>query len=582
MPQSSVDSSTTPTSHLPTIVTPPKSMTSDKLKRRTLVLCFDGTANQFDGDNTNVVKFYSLLKKDEAPEQQICYYQPGIGTYIQPGVVSPLFSWCAKIMDQAVAWYMDAHVRGGYTFLMQNYRTGDKICIFGFSRGAYTARALAGMLHKIGLLPKDNPEQVPFAYKLYTKTDQESLKIAAGYKQTFCRSVEIEFVGVWDTVASVGVLLTRNLPFTTANTTIKTFRHALSLDEHRVKFRPNLYHRPAPDADAAKLDPNQASNVLPKEHMVEKVTHAIEEGVGKIVRRVSGGHRRSKSENDKQNGDIVKAKTVNTGLSSIVVAEASEIPAEDISIKDSAIDVVAAKSLLPTVEPTAKPTDVLEVWFAGCHCDVGGGSVLDTTEYSLSDITLRWMVRQVVLSQVGITFDEDALKRARIPNSVFTGAGFPVTPPASGAKDSHGIQTTLKGKLVEPIGADDDPFSSPKTHKKNLSLEVPGTSAEDGDESGETVSQHSAFTELDSVQPMHDELKLKKAWWLLECMPLTYAYQDGKGRWHKRIGAHWGKGRRIPDIKPNFHKSVQQRMNDKNLKYAPRAVWKKGTENYVD
>ncbi len=57
--------------------------------------------------------------------------------------------------------YLDAHVMGGYNFLMANYRVGDKICLFGFSRGAYTARALAGMLTKIGLLPRDNIEQVP-------------------------------------------------------------------------------------------------------------------------------------------------------------------------------------------------------------------------------------------------------------------------------------------------------------------------------------------------------------------------------------------------------------------------------------
>jgi uncharacterized protein (DUF2235 family) len=76
-------------------------------------------------------------------------YQPGIGTYFQPGAVQPLFQWGARMIDEAVAWYLDAHVRGGYTFLMQNYRPGDKICIFGFSRGAYTARALAGMLHKV-------------------------------------------------------------------------------------------------------------------------------------------------------------------------------------------------------------------------------------------------------------------------------------------------------------------------------------------------------------------------------------------------------------------------------------------------
>jgi uncharacterized protein (DUF2235 family) len=111
--------------------------------------------------------------------------QAGVGTYFDPGVVSPLFSRGAKLVDKAAAWlvtisfpldvvnnvvfrYLNAHVRDGYHFLMQNYREGDKICLFGnlffcytasplyhynhagFSRGAYTARALAGFLHKVG------------------------------------------------------------------------------------------------------------------------------------------------------------------------------------------------------------------------------------------------------------------------------------------------------------------------------------------------------------------------------------------------------------------------------------------------
>jgi uncharacterized protein (DUF2235 family) len=114
-------------------------MTSPTRKPRTLVLCFDGTSNEYDEDNTNVVKLFALLKKDDTDEQ-LCYYQSGVGTYFQPGVVSPLFNWGAKMLDLALAWYMDAHVLDGYKFLMQNYRDGDKICIFGFSRGAYTAR----------------------------------------------------------------------------------------------------------------------------------------------------------------------------------------------------------------------------------------------------------------------------------------------------------------------------------------------------------------------------------------------------------------------------------------------------------
>ena len=85
----------------------------------------------------------------------------------------------------------------GYKFIMNNYNPGDKISIFGFSRGAYTARALAGFLSKIGLLPRDNLQQVTFAYKMYKRTDAEGLVLAKGFKDTYCRPVSIEFLGVW-------------------------------------------------------------------------------------------------------------------------------------------------------------------------------------------------------------------------------------------------------------------------------------------------------------------------------------------------------------------------------------------------
>ena len=109
------------------------------------------------------------------------------------------------------------------------------------------------LLHQVGLLPKDNQAQVPFAYKMYQRTDAEGEQLCAGFKQTYCQSVTIDFMGVWyaskasftsqrrtqmdnhflhrDTVASVGVIMGKTLPFTNSNNSIKTFRHALSLDE---------------------------------------------------------------------------------------------------------------------------------------------------------------------------------------------------------------------------------------------------------------------------------------------------------------------------------------------------------------
>ena len=74
---------------------------------------------------------------------------------------------------------------------------GDKICLFGFSRGAHTARALAGMLHKVGLLPSYNHQQVPFAYKMYTRTDELGWQQSTAFKKAFSIDVDIDFIGVW-------------------------------------------------------------------------------------------------------------------------------------------------------------------------------------------------------------------------------------------------------------------------------------------------------------------------------------------------------------------------------------------------
>ncbi|EKM57155.1 uncharacterized protein PHACADRAFT_61026, partial [Phanerochaete carnosa HHB-10118-sp] len=96
---------------------------------RTLVLCFDGTGDHFDSDNSNVVQLAAILRKDDT-KQQLVYYQ----------VRSPP----AATLDDMFATSLSTHIIG----MPFNYTDGDKICMFGFSRGAYTARALAGMLQK--------------------------------------------------------------------------------------------------------------------------------------------------------------------------------------------------------------------------------------------------------------------------------------------------------------------------------------------------------------------------------------------------------------------------------------------------
>ncbi|EXF79853.1 hypothetical protein CFIO01_08310 [Colletotrichum fioriniae PJ7] len=142
---------------------------------RKLVLCFDGTGNTFTGSNsdTNVVKILSKLDRNDP--DQYHYYQTGIGTYdindesVNKGVFGEFKSSISQTIDQGIGTTFDAHVMAGYRFLMRYYDSGDKIYMFGFSRGAFTAKFLARMVHTVGLLCKGNEEMVPFAYRLYQR-----------------------------------------------------------------------------------------------------------------------------------------------------------------------------------------------------------------------------------------------------------------------------------------------------------------------------------------------------------------------------------------------------------------------------
>jgi uncharacterized protein (DUF2235 family) len=205
-----------------------------------LVLCFDGTSNRYCSDNTNVVKLLALL--DKRALDQLVYYQPGIGTFAPPGTYGRLKHWVLTRIDLAFATLLKYHVQDGYQFLMRYYEEGDEIYIFGFSRGAYTARVLAGMLYKVGLLAQGNEEMVQFAWQMYVKRDAA---ISRGFRNTFGRRVSVAFMGLWDTVSSVRwALRPVSLPHTRDNPIVATLRHAVSLDERRAYFRSNLWIDP--------------------------------------------------------------------------------------------------------------------------------------------------------------------------------------------------------------------------------------------------------------------------------------------------------------------------------------------------
>lgn len=222
---------------------------------RQLIICCDGTSNNLTGgiQDTNVVKLTHLIDGDRG--DQILYYDPGVGN---PGEL-PGATWTAtasrhleKIAGLAFGNGVYENIQEAYRFLMQHYQDGDQIYLFGFSRGAFTARSIGGLVSQFGILRPHMESMLPTLLHVYfadRNEDKEKYqRITQQIKDSFChdqfRKVPVWFVGVWDTVASVGAW-----PFAARMTAVptiqgKNFKHvrqALALDEQRGPFMPRPY-----------------------------------------------------------------------------------------------------------------------------------------------------------------------------------------------------------------------------------------------------------------------------------------------------------------------------------------------------
>ncbi|HJU39936.1 MAG TPA: DUF2235 domain-containing protein [Tahibacter sp.] len=214
---------------------------------KNLVVCCDGTNNEVQGNLSNVLKLYRLLVKDA---RQRVYYNPGIGTIAHRDAWTRLKQDARSVFGLATGYGLDNDILGAYAFLADAYEDGDSIYLFGFSRGAYTVRALAGLIYVIGLLPRDQRNLATYALTAYKRVaETDDLKAAFGFGRIAgARAVPIRFVGAWDTVSSVIVprkdrvvptLL--KLPYTRSNPGVQTFRHAMAIDERRRMFRLNRW-----------------------------------------------------------------------------------------------------------------------------------------------------------------------------------------------------------------------------------------------------------------------------------------------------------------------------------------------------
>src|SRR6266566_8493914 len=220
---------------------------------KNVVICCDGTGNEFGEQNSNVVKLYKTLVSDAG---QVTYYHPGIGTMGARNALTRVGKWWTRVIGLAFGYGISDNVADAYEFLIRNFAPCDQVYVFGFSRGAYTARALCGMLHIVGLLTEGNEGLIPYAIRMIKRSEID-FKVAADFKKTFSRECKPHFVGVWDTVSSVGWIYNAvRFPFTraTKNPDFHIVRHAVSIDERRAFFRQNSFGEPHdPHQDVLEL-----------------------------------------------------------------------------------------------------------------------------------------------------------------------------------------------------------------------------------------------------------------------------------------------------------------------------------------
>ncbi len=227
-----------------------------------LIVCCDGTWNAPDNEDdgvlapTNVYKLFSAIDLDSSSTAQLSRYQSGVGT---GGMID-------KAIGGAVGYGLGEDIRDCYQWLANKYRPGDAIFLFGFSRGAYTARSLAGLIGRFGIVKLpiggDWDQLVKQIYRDGYRKHSSAEQLEAEFHPD---SNQVQFVGVWDTVGALGVpddkvLLNifdnpdkYSFHDTKLGNHIKIARHAVALDEKRGSFAPTLWDSNDYNGDVKQL-----------------------------------------------------------------------------------------------------------------------------------------------------------------------------------------------------------------------------------------------------------------------------------------------------------------------------------------
>src|SRR5262245_41345928 len=238
-----------------------------------IVICCDGTWNtpkdtdQGELAPTNVFRLKEGVRRAASDIPQTVHYQPGVGTS---------GSWLRRLWDGYTGTGVADNIREAYRYIVERFEPGDQLFLFGFSRGAFTVRSLAGLIRNCGILRREEIRRVGAAFKLYRsrsdKTRPRSMK-AKDFRGKYAVEAitPIEFIGVWDTVGALGnplifkfVSPSNRFHDVNLSTTVRNAFQAVAIDEKRTMFRPALWHRqleppPAEVAERMGLNPDGSS-----------------------------------------------------------------------------------------------------------------------------------------------------------------------------------------------------------------------------------------------------------------------------------------------------------------------------------
>lgn len=210
-----------------------------------IIICSDGTWQSPESDHpTHVLRIArAIAAEDRQGNKQVVFYDWGVGTEGD------------RILGGATGAGLDKNIMDAYRFIVHNFDEGDALFLFGFSRGAYTVRSLAGLIRNAGILRGEHADLIPKAYELYRQRSADSKphkQKSTQFRKHYAVSdiVPIRFIGVWDTVGALGIPApflgilgsTRYLFHDTEpSRIIDCARHALSIDENREDFEPTLW-----------------------------------------------------------------------------------------------------------------------------------------------------------------------------------------------------------------------------------------------------------------------------------------------------------------------------------------------------